>query len=205
MNDRAARNRRYVRLLLEGFSSDDAHDIMKPEKIRATFWPSMNDLVNQIRQANDTGLYYVALMTALALPDICSALEASDGLANGTRYAAWFDEHVAPKYNGFLTGSDCYLFRCSFLHQGKTQHPKGNYSRILFLEPGTSSNIVHNNILNDALNIDVKIFCSDILESVEAWLPEAQKLPHFANNLAQFVARYPNGFPPYIVGTPVIT
>ena len=164
----------------------------------------MQDLLDQIRKASDARLYYVSLMSALALPDICGALEATDGLANGARYEAWFDKHVGPKYSGFLTGADCYLFRCSFLHQGRTQHPRGTYSRILFLEPGTSGYVMHRNILNDALNIDVRIFCDDLVSAVEAWLPEAKKLPHFADNLSQFVTRHPNGLPPYVGGISVI-
>jgi hypothetical protein len=163
----------------------------------------MQDLLEQIRRASEARLYYVSLMSALALPDICAALEAPDGLATGATYETWFDQHVAPRYRGFLTGADCYLFRCSFLHQGRTQHPKGTYSRILFLEPGTSG-VMHNNIINDALNIDVRIFCEDLVSAVEAWLPQATKLPHFANNLSAFVTRHPGGLPPYITGIPVI-
>ncbi|MEY2480978.1 MAG: hypothetical protein QOI04_1905 [Verrucomicrobiota bacterium] len=164
----------------------------------------MQDLLHQIRTARDAGLYYISLMSALALPDICGALEAADGFASGARYEAWFDKHVGPKYNGFFAGADCYLFRCSFLHQGRTQHPRGKYSRILFLEPAASGVVMHNNILNGALNIDVRIFCEDLVSAVEVWLPEAKKLPHFANNLSQFVTRHPNGLAPYIVGLPVI-
>jgi hypothetical protein len=164
----------------------------------------MQDLLVQIRAASNAGLYYAALFTALALPDICGALESADGLATGARYQAWFDCHVAPKYSGFLSGADCYLFRCSLLHQGRTQHPRGTYSRILFVEPGVSGMILHNNILNDALNIDVRIFCEDLVAAVESWLPMARTLPQFIANLSHFVTRHANGLPPYIVGVPVV-
>jgi hypothetical protein len=75
------------------------------------------------------------------------------------------------------------------LHQGRTQHPQGRYSRIIFIEPGAGGMIAHNNILNDALNIDVRIFCEDLCSAVEAWLPAAQQLPQFQVNLANFVTR----------------
>ena len=164
----------------------------------------MQDLLQQIRAANAAGLYYVALFSALALPDICASLESQDGLATGPRYIAWFDQHVAPRYGGNLDGTTCYRFRCSMLHQGRTQHPQGRYSRIIFVEPGVGGNVFHNNVLNDALNIDVRIFCEDSCAAAEAWLPGAQRLPHFQANLANFVTRYPNGLAPYIVGPPVI-
>jgi hypothetical protein len=164
----------------------------------------MQDLLQQIRGANAVGLYYVALFSALALPDICGSLESQDGLANRARYIDWFNQHVAPRYLGSLDGETCYQFRCSMLHQGRTQHPQGRYSRIIFVEPGVGGMVFHNNILNDALNIDVRIFCEDLYSAVETWLPGAQQLPHFQINIANFVTRYPNGLAPYIVGPPVI-
>src|ERR1700693_5482967 len=114
----------------------------------------MRDILAKTRAANTAGLYYVALFSALALPDICAALESPDGEAKGDRYIAWFDRHAA---SGFLTGETAYYFRCAMLHQGKTGHPKG-YSKIVFVEPGASGTVFHNNVMNDALNLDVRIF-----------------------------------------------
>jgi hypothetical protein len=165
---------------------------------------TMQDLVQQIRAANAAGLYYVALFSSLALPDICGALESLDGLAKRARYVDWFDRWLAPIYGGNLDGDTCYQFRCSILHQGRTQHPRGPYSRIFFVEPGAGSFVLHNNVFNDALNIDVRIFCEDLGASVERWLPTVEHLPHFQANLANFVTRYPNGLAPYVVGPPVI-
>src|SRR5438132_7430853 len=108
----------------------------------------MRDFLDQVAiAANNQRLYYLALTGALVIPDICSALEAKDGQANGPRYIAWFDSHVAPRYASarrppMLTGADWYRFRCSFLHQGTTQHPKSTYSRILFIEPGAAPTVI---------------------------------------------------------------
>ena len=164
----------------------------------------MQDIIQQIRAANQVGLYYAALFSALAVPDICAALESADGKASKDKFVAWFNAYVAPRYNGFLDGESCYYFRCSMLHQGSTQHPSGRYSRILFVEPGNSGMVLHNNILNDALNIDVRIFCEDICAATESWWPTASTKPAVQTNLARFVRRYPGGLAPYIVGLPVI-
>lgn len=56
----------------------------------------MRDVLNQMKSANGAGLYYVALFSALAIPDICGALESQDGTANGQRYRAWFDPGFHP-------------------------------------------------------------------------------------------------------------
>ncbi len=71
----------------------------------------MDDILDQIRRASSAQLYYVALFTALALPDICGALESDDGHANKKRYIDWCDRYLMPKYGDGFTGADCYYFR----------------------------------------------------------------------------------------------
>ena len=161
----------------------------------------MRDYFEQTRSASQVGLHLVALGAALAIPDMCSAMESSDGLATKQRYIAWFDQHVAPRYSGFVSGEDCYLLRCSMLHQGTTQHPKGNFSRILFTEGGG----LHNNIMNDALNLDVALFVNDMVEAALAWIATAEQTPEYQANFPRFIQRYPHGLAPFIVGAPVIS
>ncbi len=164
----------------------------------------MNDVLEQVQRSSDLGLYYVALLAALAIPDICSALESVDGQASGARYAAWFDRHVAPRYSGNLSGEDAYRFRCSMLHQGSTQHPKSSFARILFIEPGATTNVFHNCQASDALTIDVRIFVRDLVQAARTWLPTVQNSPQYQANRARFVTRYANGLAPYMVGVSVI-
>jgi hypothetical protein len=168
----------------------------------------VNDLFDQVEDAVNHGLYYVALFGALALPDICGAMETSDGKATKTRYISWFDRYVAPKYTTrsttTLSGTDAYYFRCSMLHQGRTRHSSSTYSRILFLEPGQYQNGPHNNVMNDALNIDVSTFCADVVEGARSWLAAAEHSANFERNYPLFVQRYPGGLSPYISGPTVI-
>ena len=129
----------------------------------------MKDFLGQINAAVGAGLFYVALHSALALPDICAALESPSGTTSGERYADWFDRFVANKYTvgpnkePSLTGDQCYQFRCALLHQGRLQPDRAQgYSRMFFLEPNGGL-IMHNNVMGDALNIDVRIFCGDLI------------------------------------------
>lgn len=78
------------------------------------------------------------------------------------------------------------------------------YSRVLFVEPGATTNVFHNNILNDALNIDLRCFVSDLLTGALEWLRQAEGSANYQRNYARFMQRYPNGLAPYIVGVPVI-
>jgi hypothetical protein len=169
----------------------------------------VDDYLGQVEAGADVGrLYYLALVGALVIPDMCGALESADGQATPLRYKAWFDKHVAPMNlfgtTPILTGEDCYRFRCSLLHQGRTRHPDSAYRRIVFIEPGLGPIVGHMNILNDALNIDVRSFCLEIVRAARIWLGTVQGTEPYDSNFAEFVHRYPNGLPPYIVGVPVI-
>ena len=165
----------------------------------------MKDFLAQIKKGLDENLYFLSLFSTLAIPDLCGAMGSEKGEASPEKYKAWFDEHVAPKYNGFLSGNDCYFFRCSLLHQGSSQHPNNSYKRVLFVEPSATTNVFHNNIMNDALNIDVRIFCNDMITGAEEWLKENEETDLFKKNYDKFMRRYPNGLSPYIVGVPVIS
>ena len=164
----------------------------------------MRDLIDQIRFALNQNLYYPALFVSLSLPDICGAIDSANGEADKQKYIDWFNRYVGHRYQGVLSSEDCYYFRCSLLHQGSSQHRRSNYSRILFVEPQATSNVFHRNILNDALNIDVRIFCEDILSGVENWLKLVEGTTNYQQNYDRFIRRYPNGLSPYIVGMPVI-
>ncbi|MCH8208557.1 MAG: hypothetical protein IIA62_05835 [Nitrospinae bacterium] len=164
----------------------------------------MRDFLTQVKKGLDENLYLLSLFSALAVPDICGAMSSEDGEANAEKYEVWFDKYVAPKYSDFLSGKDCYFFRCSLLHQGSSQHPRSNYKRVLFVEPSATTNVFHNNIVNDALNIDVRVFCNDIISGAEKWLGENEETKLFKKNYDKFMKRYPNGLKPYIVGVPVI-
>jgi hypothetical protein len=169
----------------------------------------MRDFLEQVQGGLDCNLYYLALFAAVAIPDICGALDSDDGYATKAKYIGWFDEYVAPRYRTpsgpILTGEDCYFFRCSLLHQGSLQHPQSSFSRVLFLEPGTSTNTLHRNIMMNALNIDVRIFCQDMLSGAYEWLEKAEDTDRFRENSSRFMRRYPEGLAPYYVGSPVIS
>lgn len=164
----------------------------------------MEIILRQIDRASQAGLFYVTLFSALAVPDICGALESVDGQATGQKYQQWFDRHVGARYAGSFTGEDCYDFRCAMLHQGRTFHPRGRYSKILFVVPTPAGNVFHNNILNDALNLDVRLFCQDMISGALQWLRAVANDPNFIRNSREMVQVYPEGLAPYIVGTPII-
>lgn len=163
----------------------------------------MDELFRQIAWAANNGLYFLALAGSLVIPDICGALESSAGVASGAAYASWFDAQLGPIYSGYLDGDTCYKFRCSFLHQGTTQHPKGPYTRVMFMEPGGP--VIHLSIIIDALAIDVRLFTLDVVQAAIAWQQAQVGTEPFDTNVRKFVTRYPSGLMPYVVGAPLIS
>jgi hypothetical protein len=49
----------------------------------------MQTLLNQTRKAMKLKLYYIALLTALSIPDIAGTLSTSDGRATKENYVNW--------------------------------------------------------------------------------------------------------------------
>ena len=184
----------------------------------------MLSILDQIERSLDSDLYYLALFGALTIPDIAGALEAADGRATGDRYKDWYEKWVRPRFKedvqrqlaergitdilpqleNPLTGDACYRFRCSLLHQGRTQDPKSPYSRIIFIEPGVTTNVVHYGVMNDALCIEVPSFCHEVVAGSKLWLHSVEGTEPYDTNNDRFVRRYDSGLAPYIVGVPVI-
>lgn len=83
-------------------------------------------LIHDIRNALKNDLYFVALSSALTLPDICGKAAYPDERSSRKRYILWYDEEIgkyeknpADKSNmPYLSGEVVYSLRCSLLHEG---------------------------------------------------------------------------------------
>jgi len=142
----------------------------------------MEAITKEVENAIAAGLYYLAIVTALSLPDVCSALESHDG----------------------ITSLDLYSLRCGVLHQGRLGNSRMQYGRVLFTVPNEQRNIFHRNVINDALNLDAVQFCRDMIECVSTWCTAKQNDPNVQANLPRLVQFRANGMAPYIVGVPLI-
>ena len=158
----------------------------------------------EIEQALNAGLFYLAVGMSLAVPDICAALESANGDTTGQQYKAWFNANLAARYP-FLTAVDCWSLRCGVLHQGRMGHPKSQYARVIFTMDAPRGGVFHNNVVNDALNLDARTFCSDVIAAARQWYANNSQTPSVVNNVERLVKLRPEGLPPYMVGMPVIT
>lgn len=183
----------------------------------------MHALLDQIEGSLASKLYFLSLYTSLSVPDIAGALCSANGEASGKKYIAWYETWVRPRFaenanaglppevrayatklENPLDGESCYQFRCSLLHQGRTDHPKSKFGRIIFIEPGATTGMVHYCLMNNALCIDLPSFCKEMLQGARAWLASQGDDPTVKANLANSAQRYPAGLRPYIGGVAVI-
>ena len=163
----------------------------------------MQATLDEIEHCVGSGRYYAAISLALTVPDIAAALGSSNGESKPARYKAWFDANLSPKYPN-LTAHDCYCLRCGVVHQGRFGHPGSQYDRVLFTIPTPEGRVFHNNIFNDALNLDAPTFCRDIVKAALKWLKAEAGNATVQTNLQRSVRLYPRGLAPYMVGTPLI-
>ena len=77
----------------------------------------MEKILQSIENSLKNQNWYSALVLSLIIPDICGKFEDNDK-SSSQRYPEWFEKYLGKKYDGYLSGSDCYALRCSFLHEG---------------------------------------------------------------------------------------
>ena len=144
----------------------------------------MNHLIQSIEQSLSTGNHYAALALALAIPDICGWIEDPNSSAKA-RYISWFERYLQSKYirqrtaqmpeHTFLAGSDCYALRCAFLHEGRETITDQKAQQVIesfqFVVP-PSGWTVHKNQANNKLQLQVDIFCRDVVEGVTQFLSD---------------------------------
>jgi hypothetical protein len=164
----------------------------------------MNELIAQIRLASDAGLYYLALLGALVLPDICGALASKEGTASATKYRDWLRNNVPEQADDV---DDIYGLRCSLLHQGRAM-PHGGTFPIAFTFP-SEANLPQLHNLSTEVGTDrvgwmsVPMFVEEVTRGAEAWLNQYGNTKRVQRNLEKFARLRPEGLPPH-VNWPVI-
>jgi hypothetical protein len=162
-------------------------------------------VVQALRDKN----FYAALAVSLTLPDICGKLS-TPKTGSKARYVDWCRKYLQPKYtsmiaarpnpNGrgvlreervFLSAEDAYAIRCAYLHAGTDdltgQSVRKVVERIYVIEPPPNGNIIHRNMLNNRLQLQVDVFCMDICGGVEDWLKDVASDAEVQARIAQLI------------------
>ena len=152
----------------------------------------MNRFIDAIKNCLENKNWYGALFIALAMPDICGNL-IYPTLNPRERYMRWFNTYIAHFYKAnvgadlssfkmpipdfipnrisaiFLNSSDCYALRCALLHAGTDDITGQSVSEVLQRFVFTTAN-AHCNLKNGKiLQLNVTMFCEEIIKGVEIW------------------------------------
>lgn len=166
----------------------------------------MDAILIQIERGLDRGFHYLAVTSALTLPDICGALESADGIAHKERYKTWVEMWLLPKYPQ-MTSEDLYRLRSGAIHQGRFGPGGMQYDRVIFtLAGGSHGNISRNNggTIDSALQLSARTFCLDMTDAVRRWYAAKEHEPQVKKNIDHVLRVRPDGLAPHWVGQPLI-
>ena len=164
-------------------SSDDSEDRRRfvIDALEEERMPVLDEVAHALELNISNRNWYGALFVALSLPDICGYLEDPSDTSR-RRFEAWFGRYMQDKYQSpvgwdhglhtFLSASDCYALRCALLHEGRddiqNQRAREALERFHFCVPPPSG-LVHCNQNGQVLQLQVDIFCRDVLKGVREW------------------------------------
>lgn len=162
----------------------------------------MEALIQQIRESPGKGLFYLGLLGALALPDICASLSAENGRASGPKYKRWVQEFVPGLAH---EAEDIYGLRCALLHQGQTT-PKGSPVPLALTTPGGPQlHKLSTDVEGEVVGwLSVEALIVEITAGADRWLQENGETRTVQRNLEKFAHLRPGGYPRHGVGLPVI-
>ena len=165
----------------------------------------MDDLIKALELSVANKNWYGALFVAMSVPDICGYLEyPTEG--SQARYERWFKKYMLPKYSRciggdstphiFMSPSDCYALRCALLHEGREeiteQRARKALDRFHFIEPPPNCLIHCNEINNNVLQLQVNIFCNDVLSGLQEWLRDIQNDSNVKQRIGKILKVYPH-------------
>src|SRR4051794_29725807 len=128
----------------------------------------MDDLIAQIRAASDAGLYYVGLIGALMLPDICGALASENGTASASKYRDWLKANVPEQAGGAV---EIYGLRCSLMHQGRMLPHGGHFPIASIVAPHGGLHNLSTVVGDEQIGwLSIPLFVDEVTRGAEAWL-----------------------------------
>ena len=170
-------------------------ELRKSKSLYASEAGGIHRYVESIQCSLKEQNWFGALLLALAMPDICGAIE-DPNQGVGERYKKWFRQYLGDQYAPELfSDEDCYYLRCSALHQGMAEHPKAQNKRIHFTTP-VPGLTAHLNFVEDedgsfVLQMQIDIFCVQICSAVEKWESDVSSDPDIVKRIESLMEFYP--------------
>lgn len=150
----------------------------------------INILIKEIAVALKSGLFLVALNSALTLPDICGKALYPEIKGNGVRYKKWYQEWVSQYEHSpddsegsmpYASADIVWDLRCSLTHQGDATVKLGkrNLARFALLKTNnfmlTSMSSMDGNGENRTLEIGIGSLCFKLCSCAKACYEKNQE------------------------------
>ncbi|EFH8488881.1 hypothetical protein PR278_003971 [Escherichia coli] len=145
----------------------------------------MERFIKSIESSIESENWLAALFMALAMPDICRSVERPKiGKGEtGKWYKDWVSRYLENKYTSGtheqcrFYADDFWLYRCSCLHAGQDPENRKRMMQFNFTPPPRTNCQVHLNHLNGKLQLQIDVFCRDMIEAVNQWRTEVENTP----------------------------
>lgn len=168
---------------------------------------ALEPIFEEIERAAGAGFFYAALSMTVSIPDICCTLEGKAPV-NWETYKEWFRQNVT-RYR-FFGADECWEMRCGVVHNARMMGGKvkvSKYDRILFTPPGSGFQM-HDSPMDDGrekvLLMSAVTFFDEMVADARAWAERMKDNPEVVANTPSVVRLRLGGYPPHIVGAPVI-
>ncbi len=143
---------------------------------------------SEMERCTNANCYWALVHLVVVLPDVCAALESTDGESTGSRYQDWCSRHLPPVP---LSPLDRWEMRCDILHQGRATASKGQYRTFSFLrhavDPSPHQRVTRKTSGNN-IALDPAQMAREVTGAVRHWFAELQKPQNAA--VRQNVARH---------------
>jgi hypothetical protein len=173
-------------------------------------------MLDEMIATMNCGIWLPALAVAFMLPDACGAAEFNgiDNMSSSKRYKRWYRDWVQDRYELDEALSDENVYRCrnAMMHE-TTGFVRGidGFDRIVFYPPNRNVEIGGVVLMERgdhvALMVPIETFVKNMADAVSNWLKhiEIDQDPRRREAAGKLLQLRPDGFPPNIMGVPVIS
>jgi hypothetical protein len=152
--------------------------------------------IRELSSIRDKKAYWSTVHLIVVIPDICAALDSSNGRTNGNLYAAWCDRYVATPQ---LSGQDWYQIRCALLHQGRATFDEAErirYTSVSFVDPDSAPAARHGHVADGNLTVNIANMSTEMLAAIGRWATDVDGRPavgrvHIERNKGTLVREQP--------------
>ena len=165
-------------------------------------------ILSDVQKSIEGHLYYPALLVALTIPEICSALSLDKTtFVKEKHYVAFIDKYTTPLDLG-IAGLDCFRLRGGMVHRANLSgHAHFPTDSVIFTVPETGI-ALHGPIFDvsgrTAMVIDLVLFCKEMTAAVHRWYEDHHNDPKVEQNMKNLIRSCPAGLAPFVVGAPLI-